>query len=111
MRLAERGDIDRAMALAQKAKAAIPGEPQFSDTLGWIYYQRGLYARAVDLLKESARQLRDDPLIQYHLGMAQLKLGDAAAGRQSLERALRLSRAFPGAREAEAALAEFRPKG
>jgi tetratricopeptide (TPR) repeat protein len=82
-----------------------------SDTLAWIYYKRGVYARALDLLNESARELPDNPVIQYHLGMVQLKQGDRGAARQALERALRLSRTFPGAREAEQALAELGKKG
>jgi len=43
-----------ALQLAQRAKEVAPDDPSISDTLGWILYKRGIYQRALGLLKESA---------------------------------------------------------
>jgi Flp pilus assembly protein TadD len=62
------GDTEKALQLAQTAKEAAPDELHISDTLGWILYNRGVYQRALALLKESAAKLPENPEVQYHLG-------------------------------------------
>jgi tetratricopeptide (TPR) repeat protein len=86
---------------------ALPDQPGISDTLGWILSKRGVYQRALALLKESAAKLPDNPEIQYHLGMTHYKLKDNEAAKQSLARALKLRPQFPGADEARRTLAEI----
>jgi len=41
-----KGNMDEAVRLAQGAVQANPGVPSFSDTLGWVYYKKGLYGAA-----------------------------------------------------------------
>jgi tetratricopeptide (TPR) repeat protein len=96
---------EKALELAQLAKEVAPDEPHVSDTLGWILYRRGVYQRALALLKESAAKLPDSPAVHYHLGMAHYKLGSRAEAKQALSRALNLGPAFPGIDEAKRALA------
>jgi len=100
------GDKDKALHLAQAAREAAPEDPHVSDTLGWILYQRGLYHRAVALLKESATKLPDDPVVQYHLGLASLKVGDTEGARKALTAAVNSPVSFAGRDEARKALAE-----
>jgi tetratricopeptide (TPR) repeat protein len=78
------GDKERALQLALRAKEAAPDDPRISDTLGWILYNRGIYQRAFALLRESAAKLPDDPVIQYHFGLAAMKLGDRDSARNAL---------------------------
>ncbi len=73
--LAESGtDLQRALDLAQEAKAQRPNDPSASDTLGWVLYRRGVPAAAVGYLREAVAGL--DPgtpeigLTRYHLAMA-----------------------------------------
>src|SRR5262249_58187781 len=66
------GDKEKALELAQRAKEAAPDDPHISDTLGWILYKRGVYQRAVTMLKESAAKLPDNLEGQYHAGTALL---------------------------------------
>jgi tetratricopeptide (TPR) repeat protein len=101
------GDQEKALQLAQIAKETAPDDPSISDTLGWILYKRGVYQRALALLKDSAAKLPDSPEIHYHLGMTYHKLKDGKAARQSLERALALNPQFPGADQARRTLAEI----
>jgi Flp pilus assembly protein TadD len=102
------GDQEAALALAQRAKEAAPNDPRISDTLGWILYKRGVYQRATALLKQSATQMPDEPVIQYHLGLASLKVGDKEGARRALMVAVNSPAAFTGKEDARRALGELR---
>jgi hypothetical protein len=58
--------------------------PFVSSTLGWILYKRGVYQRALALLREGAVRLPDNPELQYHLGMAAARTGDRDVARRAL---------------------------
>jgi Tfp pilus assembly protein PilF len=105
---AEEGrDLDRALQLAQTAKARLPGRAEVNDTLGWVYVKKGLGSLAVPLLLQSVSAEPRNAGYHYHLGMAYVATGDAAKARASLERALTLNPAFDGADAARQALAEL----
>jgi len=101
------GNLDVALTLAQTAKEQVPDDPSIADTLGWIYYKKGVYRQAIGLFKESAEKQSDVPAFHYHLGMAYYKNGDKALAKQALSRALQLSPDFSGAREARDVLASL----
>ena len=104
--LAEQGgNIDVALSHAQTAREQKPEDPQFADTLGWIYYKKNAYLLATNLLKEAAEKLPNDPAVHFHLGMAQSKNGDAAGAKKSLQAALQLSQTFTGSEDARKTLA------
>jgi len=106
--LAEKGEnLDEALGLAQKAKEKLSQDPGVMDTLGWIYFKKGLYDSAIGELSESAEKLPDNPVVFYHLGMAHLKKGDKEKARQALEKALALSKDFDQAAEARKVLTEL----
>ncbi len=50
------GNVDVAISLAQTARRQMPDNPNAADTLGWAYYQKGLYPTAIDLFKEAVKQ-------------------------------------------------------
>src|SRR5262249_25316914 len=101
------GNQEKALELAQRAKEAMPDDPHVSDTLGWILYKRGVYQRAADLLKESATKLPDQPVGQYHLGLASLKTGDKQGARKALTAAINSPTSFSEKDQARKALAEI----
>jgi tetratricopeptide (TPR) repeat protein len=103
------GDKEKALQLAQIAKEVAPNDPYISDTLGWILYKRGVYQRALSLLRESATRLPENPAVQYHLGMAYTKVGDKDAAARTLTLAVNSPTNFPGKDEAKKVLAELRP--
>ncbi len=111
-----KGNMDEAVRLAQTAVQANPGVPSFSDTLGWVYYKKGLYGAAAEQLKkavsvdeEAARRSNSlpTPTYYFHLGVALAAKGDKAGARKEIETALRLSEKtnFPEANEARKTLA------
>jgi Flp pilus assembly protein TadD len=102
------GDKDKALQLAQIAKEQAPDDPRISDTLGWIMYKRGVYQRAVSLLKESAERLPNNPQVQYHLGMAYQQLGDRDNARKALQLATDSPENFVGKDEARRTLSTLR---
>jgi Tfp pilus assembly protein PilF len=105
---AEEGrDLDTALKLAQAAKAGLPNNPETSDTLGWVYYKKGLASLAVASFKESSEQTPANPIVLYHLGLAYLKNGNNQEAKQALQRALKLDPSFEGAEDAKRALSSI----
>jgi tetratricopeptide (TPR) repeat protein len=112
------GNLDEAVRLAQGVVQKSPNMSGFVDTLGWVYYKKGLYAAAVEQLsnavrlndKESRTQnVAPSATYHYHLGMALKGKGDKEAARQSLQTAIRLAEKvrFDELEDAKKALAEL----
>jgi tetratricopeptide (TPR) repeat protein len=102
---ASRGEqLDRALQLAQAAKAALPEHPDVSDTLALVYIRKQLGSLAIPLLREAVEQRPGEPMFHYHLGLAYSQAGDKGAARQALEQALKLRDDFEGADEARTLL-------
>jgi tetratricopeptide (TPR) repeat protein len=99
------GDKERALSYAERAWKASPSDPNFADTLGWIYYKKQMYPKAAGLLKEAVDQLSDNPTILYHYGMAQYWNDNNAEAKKSLTKFLKLRPNSPDADEARKVLA------
>jgi tetratricopeptide (TPR) repeat protein len=110
-----KGNLDEAVRLAQSAVQANPEVSSFVDTLGWVYYKKGLYGPAAEQLRkavnvdETAARRNNglpSPTYHYHLGAALAAKGEKAAARREIESALKLSEktSFPEADEARKAL-------
>jgi tetratricopeptide (TPR) repeat protein len=103
--LREGGNLDTALSYAQTAREQKPDDPYIADTLGWIYYKKNAYLLAVNLLKEAVEKLPNDPVVQFHYGMAQYKNGNSAGAKKALQTSLTLSNDFSGSEEARKTLA------
>jgi Flp pilus assembly protein TadD len=102
---AEKGEnLDEALTLAQGAKERVPDDPHISDTLGWVYYKKSVYGRAVTYLQEAGEKAPNNAAIRYHLGMAYFKNGDKANAGKELKKALELDPKFSGFEEAQKTL-------
>lgn len=93
--------LARAQALAVKLEPV--QRPAIQDTVGWVYYRAGDYAKAVEVLEGVVNAAPKVGIFQYHLGMAYAKAGDKAKARNALSAALELGD-FPGADEARKTL-------
>jgi tetratricopeptide (TPR) repeat protein len=87
--LAEKGtDLDRALDLAQEAKAVLAKNPRTNpasaDTLGWIFYKKNLPDAAVNYLREAVggfdssipQDRATRPQVRHHLALALSALGE-----------------------------------
>lgn len=102
------GDINLALSLAETAKEQYPDDPSISDTLGWIYYKRQAYLKAVALFKESLNKEPNHPVIRFHLGMAYYKKGDKKMAKEELLTSLKINDKYQGAEEAKRTLSEIK---
>jgi tetratricopeptide (TPR) repeat protein len=90
---AESGEnLDRALDLAQDAKAALPDTATVADTLGWVLYKRGIPSAAISYLKEAVAISDGDigaaGISMHHLAQAYEADGDPEKARQTLRRAV-----------------------
>jgi Tfp pilus assembly protein PilF len=79
--------LEDALRYALKARALAPDSSYAQDTLGWIYYRKGLYQFAAKEL-EGALAKESRPSIQFHLGLTYKRLGNSEKGSQLLATAL-----------------------
>ncbi len=91
--------LDEALRLINKALGLSPDSGHIVDSLGWVYYQRGDYQKAVEALTRAVELMsqRPDPVIYEHLGDALAKLGNVAGARDAWTRALDLEPEKPDA--------------
>jgi len=108
--LQQGGNVDVALAMAQTARRGMPDLASAADTLGWAYYQKGIYQSAIPQFQEALRLAEkhgepDDSTVHYHLGLAFEKDHQPHQARQQLEKAVKLS---PNNSEAKKALSDLR---
>lgn len=99
--LADRGNqADEAEHFAKEAVNLTPDQSAMQDTLGWIYYRKGLLRESVTHL-EKAVSLDGTPRRKYHLAMAYFRVGSTDKAQKTLRDAMA---ADPNLPEALAAL-------
>ncbi|MBC7929282.1 MAG: tetratricopeptide repeat protein, partial [Rubrivivax sp.] len=90
-----KGNAEEAMRLAQDVVRRFPAEPGFADTLGWVYYRKGLHRDAVEQLQRAVagavKRGGDNSLYRWHLGAALAANGDKGAARRELQKSLELN--------------------
>ena len=81
-------ELDRAEQLIIRALEIEPNDGFYIDSLGWVYYRKGDYRRAIEQLEKAVRLVVDDPVIIEHLGDAYLEDGRPDEALRSYRRAL-----------------------
>ncbi len=69
-------DLDLAESLIKQALNDAPGQAQFLDTYGFIFFQRGQYRESQIKFDEAFKSDSGDPKIIEHLGDAFFKIGN-----------------------------------
>ncbi|CAD7782784.1 MAG: Photosystem I assembly protein Ycf3 [Candidatus Methanoperedenaceae archaeon GB50] len=73
---AEMGEnLEEAERLIKRALEIKPEDGYIIDSLGWVYYQRGEYKKALEILKKAHKLASKDPIITEHLGDVYSKNG------------------------------------
>ena len=103
--LQQGGNVDVAMNMAQTARRAMPDSPNAADTLGWAYYQKGIYQSAINQFHEALRLNEkvgapENAAVHYHLGLAYQKTNQISLARQHLEKAVKINPEDADARKA-----------
>jgi tetratricopeptide (TPR) repeat protein len=97
-------NLDRALDLAQDAKALMPDDPNTADTLGWVLYRRGVPSAAIGYLKEAEAGVKAEDatlgIIRHHLAQAYEASGDKENAKTTLDRAIAAHQAFVEAQKA-----------
>ena len=86
-----RGDpasLERAFTIATRFQGS--EVPQFLDTLGWIYYLRQEYDKALSPVKAAAEKAPNAGIYQYHLGMIYKQLNQPERAASTLQKAIDL---------------------
>ncbi len=84
------GNLDEALRMAQRATAARPDQPSFSDTLGWIYYKKNMNSAATQIFEKLVQSDPQNATYRYHLGAVMLQSGNKERARAELQTALQL---------------------
>ena len=87
---AEKGiNLNEAIFLIEKALKIEPDNGYFVDSLGWVYYQKGIIDKALFELSRAIELLQkyntDDSIIREHLGDAYYKKGNFAEAKKQWE--------------------------
>jgi tetratricopeptide (TPR) repeat protein len=79
------------MDMIQRALKSKPDSGYIIDSLGWVYYQKGLYDEALKYLLEAAKLVPNDPTISEHLGDVYFKKRIYGSALEEYEKALNLN--------------------
>jgi tetratricopeptide (TPR) repeat protein len=103
--IAETGsDLDEALELAQKALKKNYRQPQFMDTVGWIYFKKHMTDSALHIFSNLTNKYPESPIYRYHLGLALSEEGDSRKAKAEFRAALSEGPSSQLRREIEAAL-------
>jgi predicted Zn-dependent protease len=81
--------LERAWNIARRLRGA--DRPEFQDTYGWIALRRGEVQEAIAHLEPAAAALPQDPLVQFHLGMAYARAERNPEAIEQLQKAVNLA--------------------
>jgi tetratricopeptide (TPR) repeat protein len=101
------GDVNEALQLSQRAIQKAPNDPQFADTLGWIYLKKDMPDPALQIFNKLLDKDPHEPTFRYHLGATLIQQGARIKGRAALEAALADGPSKPDADKIRALLAKL----
>jgi tetratricopeptide (TPR) repeat protein len=86
----EGSNLDEAESLIQRALKLQPANGGYLDSLGWVYYKKGQYKRAMEVLERAVALDKNEGVIWEHLGDALVALGQKKDALEKYREALRL---------------------
>ncbi|RPH51427.1 MAG: tetratricopeptide repeat protein [Desulfobacteraceae bacterium] len=86
---AEMGEnLEEAEKLITEALKYKPDDGYITDSLGWVYFKKGLYDKALEALNKATRLVPEDPVILEHLGDVYMKMKDGKNALEAYKRSL-----------------------
>jgi len=93
---AERGiKLIKAETLILRALEQKPNDGYYLDSLAWVYFQRGEYAKAIKTQTEAIKKIKDDPVMFEHMGDMFWKSKKPEKARNNWKKALQFKHAKP----------------
>jgi tetratricopeptide (TPR) repeat protein len=106
--LTEQGtDLTTALGYAQTARKRQPENPNFADTLGWVYYKLGNYTLAQEQFRFAISKKPNDGTLQYHLALTYKQMKRTSDAEAALKKAIISPNDFKEKSLAQAALREI----
>jgi predicted Zn-dependent protease len=102
----DQNSLERALLLTKEFETSAPS-PYFLDTLGWVHLKLGHRDEALRFIQQAVAKAPDHPVLNYHLGIAYFKAGQAAEARTHLQKAVASQKTFEGLDEAKSVLAQL----
>ncbi|HOJ43936.1 MAG TPA: tetratricopeptide repeat protein, partial [Syntrophorhabdaceae bacterium] len=69
-----------------------PEDGYIIDSMGWVYYKKGDYGKALIEITRAHEKLPDDPTIAEHLADVYVKLNEVEKAREFYEKAISLEK-------------------
>jgi tetratricopeptide (TPR) repeat protein len=84
-----------------------------ADTLGWAFYQKGVYQSAISMFEEAIKLAArhkepDNATYHYHLGLAYAKASQPALAIENFERVLKIDPNYSDAADVKKQLAQLK---
>jgi tetratricopeptide (TPR) repeat protein len=104
---------DLALQLAQTARRGMPENANAADTLGWAFYQKGVYQSAISMFSEAIKLAAkhkepESATYHYHLGLAYAKVDQPAQAKENFERVLKIDPNYTDAADVKKQLAQLK---
>jgi Flp pilus assembly protein TadD len=104
---------DLALQLAQTARRGLPESSNVADTLGWAFYEKGVYQSAISMFEEALKLAAkhkepDNATYHYHLGLAYAKASQPALAKENFERVLKIDPNYSDAADVKKQLAQLK---
>ena len=84
----ENRNMDEALQLAQQAIGKAPQNPEYQDTLAWVYIQKGMPQNAIPILSAVLQGSPNQAEYHFHLATALAVTGKTPEARNELRLAL-----------------------
>ncbi len=80
--------LDEALQMVQKALDKAPENSSYLDTIGWVYFGLGDYAKAREYIERALEKDKNNAEVLHHLGDIYEALGDKTKARECWRQAL-----------------------
>jgi len=82
-------NLEEAERLIKEALKYKPDDGYITDSLGWVYYKKGLYNKALKLLEKAVELEPDDPIILEHVGDTYIQMDNRSKALEFYDRSLK----------------------
>ncbi|MBZ0108363.1 MAG: tetratricopeptide repeat protein [Candidatus Scalindua rubra] len=94
-------NLDEGLEYALKATKLAPNDAAILDTLGWIYFKKNNFIKAIESLKSAVASRQNSPTMRFHLGMAYYRSNDLKNALNEFKNSLEISARFQEASKAK----------